>query len=157
MTSLTLTLLRFGLLALLWFFVLLVAGALRRDLIAPPETPLTASLPGADRSTAKSRPGRTRTAGRLLVVRQGSLAGTKLPLGTSPITVGRSPDCTLSINDDYASGHHARLSPSEGRWIVEDLGSTNGTWIDRTRITGPTVLEVGAPLRIGQTVIELRK
>ncbi|MDP3971572.1 MAG: FHA domain-containing protein [Candidatus Nanopelagicales bacterium] len=157
MSALALTLLRLGLLALLWFFVLLVASALRRDLIAPPETPLAAGLPGADRARSTSRQRRTRANARVLVVRQGSLAGTKLPLGTSPVTIGRSPDCTLSITDDYASGQHARLRPSEGRWIVEDLGSTNGTWIDRTRITGPTVLEVGAPLRIGQTVLELRK
>ncbi|MEI8083934.1 MAG: FHA domain-containing protein, partial [Actinomycetes bacterium] len=94
---------------------------------------------------------------RNLVVVDGSLKGTVLPLGTSTVTIGRAPDCTLVVDDDYASSHHARLYQSEGHWIIEDTGSTNGTWIERTRITGPTLIELGMPLRIGRTVFELRK
>ena len=80
-----------------------------------------------------------------------------LPLGSTAVTIGRASDCSLVIDDDFASSHHAKLFQAEGRWIVEDTGSTNGTWIGRTRITGPTVLEAGSPLRIGRTVVELRK
>ena len=82
---------------------------------------------------------------------------TVIPLGTEQITIGRAPDSTLIIDDDYASSRHARIYPAEGSWIVEDLGSTNGTWIDRSRITSPTVLQVGAPLRVGRTTLQIQK
>ena len=60
--------------------------------------------------------------------------------------------------DDYASSRHARIYPDrDGQWIVEDLGSTNGTYLDRSRLTTPTPIPLGAPIRIGKTVIELRK
>lgn len=153
MSELVLTLLRFGFLALLWVFVLGTVAVLRRDLAASADTGL--ALPGSRPAKRPGRPSRTRP--RSLVVVHGSLQGTVLPLGTTPITIGRAPDCALVLDDDYASGQHARLYQADGRWVVEDLGSTNGTWISRTRITGPTVLELGAPLRIGRTVIELRK
>ena len=94
---------------------------------------------------------------RKLTVVEGELAGTVVPLGTSPITVGRASDSTLVLEDDYASSRHARFFPSDGQWIVEDLGSTNGTWIDRTRLTGPTVLRVGAKVRVGRTTLQLQR
>ena len=97
------------------------------------------------------------SAPRKLTVIEGELSGTVVPLGNSPITVGRAPDSTLSLSDDYASSRHARFFPSDGQWIVEDLGSTNGTWIEKTRITGPTVLRVGAKVRIGRTTLQLQR
>lgn len=157
MSQLALTLLRFGFLLLLWAFVLFAISALRRDLAAPADAELrgTQTITGTPdqrkpRRQAKSTP-------RRLVVTEGSLAGTVVPLGSSPVTVGRAADSTIVLDDDYASSHHARLYPHETSWVVEDLGSTNGTWIDRTRVTGPTVLLIGQPLRIGRTVLELRK
>jgi pSer/pThr/pTyr-binding forkhead associated (FHA) protein len=105
---------------------------------------------------AKQKSGRRGTA-RTLALVEGSLAGTAINLGTTPITIGRSGDCTVIIDDDYASNHHARLSPQEGGWVIEDLGSTNGTYVQRTRVTGPMRVPVGTPIRIGKTVMELRK
>lgn len=153
MSELALTLLRFGFLALLWCFVLITVSALRRDLQAP-DTAAIATAPMRTRRKP-ARSGRIRP--RNLVVTQGSLQGTVLPLGSAPVTIGRAADNTLVVDDDYASSHHARLYQTEGRWIVEDVGSTNGTWIERNRITGPTLLEPGAPLRVGRTIFELRK
>ena len=95
--------------------------------------------------------------GSRLVVIEGPLQGTVIPLGDTQITIGRADDSTLVIEDDYASSRHARIYPAEGSWVVEDLGSTNGTWIDRTRITSPTVLPLGAPLRIGRTTLQIQK
>ena len=92
----------------------------------------------------------------MLVVTEGSLAGTKMGLGDYPITIGRANDSTLVITDDYASSKHARLTPRDGQWLVEDLGSTNGTYLDRAKVGGPTPVPIGAPIRIGKTVLELR-
>ena len=121
------------------------------------QAPDTAAIATAPMRTGRkpARSGRIRP--RNLVVTQGSLQGTVLPLGSAPVTIGRAADNTLVVDDDYASSHHARLYQTEGRWIVEDVGSTNGTWIERNRITGPTLLEPGAPLRVGRTIFELRK
>lgn len=155
MSELALTLLRFGFLLLLWLFVLLVVSALRRDLAAPSSAAVSTAGSATTREP-KSRKRRAKDTARKLVVVEGGLAGTVLPLGASPVTLGRAADCTLVLDDDYASSHHSRLYPHEGTWVIEDLGSTNGTWIDRTRVTGPTVLAMGQPLRIGRTVFELR-
>ena len=73
------------------------------------------------------------------------------------ITIGRSNDATLVLNDDYASSRHARLFPQDGQWIVEDLGSTNGTYLDRQKVTQPIPVPTGVPIRIGKTVLELRR
>ena len=81
----------------------------------------------------------------------------EIPLEGAQITLGRAPDSTIVIDDDYASSRHARIYESEGAWVAEDLGSTNGTWIDRTRLTTPTVLPIGAPLRVGRTTLVIQK
>jgi pSer/pThr/pTyr-binding forkhead associated (FHA) protein len=102
-------------------------------------------------------PKASKVKGTKLVVTEGPLAGTVVPLDGAQVTIGRAPDSTIVIDDDYASSRHARVYSSEGTWVVEDLGSTNGTWIERTRITTPTVLPVGAPLRVGRTTLQLQK
>ena len=82
---------------------------------------------------------------RKLVVTAGGLAGTRIGLGDQPITIGRADDSTLVLTDDYASTRHARLMPQDGQWFVEDLGSTNGTYLDRDKVTGPTPVPLGVP------------
>jgi pSer/pThr/pTyr-binding forkhead associated (FHA) protein len=161
MSELTLTVLRLGFLVLLWTFVLTLAGVMRSDLFGPrvtrSRTPKPATRPAtAAPKAAKPKGGRKGTARSLTVV-EGSLAGTSITLGETPITIGRSADCTVVIDDDYASNHHARISPHESGWMIEDLGSTNGTYVQRTRVTGAMSLPLGTPIRIGKTVMELRK
>ena len=160
MSELTLTVLRLGFLVLLWTFILTVAGVMRSDLFGPrvtrSRTPKPAARPASPGKAAKPKGGRKGTA-RTLTVVEGSLAGTSITLGTTPITIGRSADCTVVIDDDYASNHHARVSPHESGWMIEDLGSTNGTYVQRTRVTGAMSLPLGTPIRIGKTVMELRK
>ncbi|MDQ1727037.1 MAG: hypothetical protein QOK14_1082, partial [Frankiaceae bacterium] len=73
------------------------------------------------------------------------------------VTIGRADDSTLVLDDTYASTRHARLVQRDGQWYVEDLGSTNGTYLDRTRVTGPMPVPVGVPIRIGKTALELRR
>lgn len=146
-------------LALLWVFVLFAALAVRADLFGsrPPRVSPPGPL-GESRSRRQQRAGRggrVRAPARLVVV-EGSLAGTTLALGAGPVTIGRAPDSTLVLTDDYASNRHARLVPRDGQWLVEDLGSTNGTYLDRTKVSAPTAVPVGTPVRIGKTVLELR-
>lgn len=162
MTEFALTLLRLAFLGALWLFIIITIIALRRDLIQPREArPATSSRPAKAPRPAKPpkppKPAKHAKAGPALVVTEGPLAQTVIPLGTAQITLGRAPDSTLVIDDDYASSRHARLYPGDDGWIVEDLGSTNGTWIDRTRITSPTVLPPGVPLRIGRTTLQLQR
>ena len=72
------------------------------------------------------------------------------------VLIGRANDSTLVLTDDYASTRHARISLQDGMWLVEDLGSTNGTYLGHRKLDGPVPMEVGVPLRIGKTVLELR-
>nr|WP_275586489.1 FHA domain-containing protein [Geodermatophilus normandii] len=102
-------------------------------------------------------PGRKRGRGvRTLVVTAGPLTGTKITLGEQPILIGRADDSTLVLTDDFASSRHARLTNRGGQWYVEDLGSTNGTYLDQQRVQGPLLVAPGQPIRIGQTAMELR-
>lgn len=157
MSELALTLLRLGFLVLLWVAVFVIIGVLRRDLRAPREARAVAvsTAEPVPRSAAQRRGKRSR--GRKLLVVDGELKGTAVPLQSSVITIGRAPDSTLVLQDDYVSTHHARLYPSGQDWVVEDLGSTNGTWLNKTRVTTPTVLPVGATLRIGRTSMKIGK
>jgi hypothetical protein len=155
--ELVLTVARFGLLILLWIFVFAVVGVVRRDMFAGGRSRRVAAPPrggaAVARGSAKARKGR---AAHQLVVTAGQLAGTRISLGETQITIGRAEDSTLVITDDYASARHARLVPRAGQWFIEDLGSTNGTYLDRAKVTGPTPVPIGVPIRIGRTSLELR-
>jgi hypothetical protein len=154
-----LTVARFGFLILLWIFVFTVVGVIRRDLFAGARSSRLVAAPrGVGGSVAPGRPARVKRgrAARQLVVTAGQLAGTRITLGEAQITIGRAEDSTLVITDDYASARHARLAPRDGQWILEDLGSTNGTYLDRAKVTGPTPVPLGVPIRIGRTSLELR-
>ena len=169
MSELTVTVLRLGLLVLLWVFVLSVVGVLRHDLFGTKVVSRSAAPPRRERGTERrSEPRRPKAAPAAapkadravptkLVVTEGSLTGTVIALAQAPVLVGRSAECTLVLTDDYSSGRHCRIYPQDGRWFVEDLGSTNGTFIGRTRLTAPTPVEPGTQLRIGRTVLELRR
>ncbi len=158
MNDLTLTLIRVAFLAVLWLFVIAAIGVVRTDLLGGSGA---ASRRVRARQQAAPRPARPARSGRgtprLLVVTAGALKGTTLDLTQQQITLGRANDATLVLNDDYASSRHARIFPQDGQWIVEDLGSTNGTYLDRQKVTRPTPVPVGVPIRIGKTVLELRR
>lgn len=158
MSELLVTILRLGYLALLWIFVLTAIGVLRRDIYG---TRIFArgSMHPAKSAPAPARPQqqpRPRGVPTRLHVTGGRMSGTSMALGTTSITIGRDPSCTLVLDDTYASTRHARIFPDNGAWFVEDLGSTNGTYVGSERLYGSSSLPAGVPVRIGQTVIELR-
>jgi pSer/pThr/pTyr-binding forkhead associated (FHA) protein len=156
MSEFALTMMRLGFLVLLWIAVFSAIAVLRRDLAAPREARGVAVTPNAPVAQSSGRRGR-RSSGRKLTVVEGELKGTAVPLSTAVITIGRAPDSTIVLRDDYVSTKHARIYPSGSDWVVEDLGSTNGTWIGKTRIATPTVLEPGQDLRIGRTTMRIGK
>jgi hypothetical protein len=163
MNALTLTLIRVAFLAVLWLFVITAIGVVRTDLFGSSGTTKSRRARARQqraprqpqRPPRQPRPGRS--APRFLVVTDGALKGASVNLTEQQITLGRSNDATLVLNDDYASSRHARIFPQDGQWVVEDLGSTNGTYLDRQKVTRPTPVPVGVPIRIGKTVLELRR
>jgi len=161
MNELSLTIIRVAFLAVLWLFVIAAIGVVRTDLLGGPSTTTRRSRMRQAQAPRPSRPARPARAGRgsprTLVVTAGALKGTSLDLAQQQITLGRANDATLVLNDDYASSRHARIFPQDGQWIVEDLGSTNGTYLDRQKVTRPMPVPLGVPIRIGKTVLELRR
>jgi pSer/pThr/pTyr-binding forkhead associated (FHA) protein len=158
MSTLTLLLIRLAFLAILWLFVIAAVGVVRTDMFGVSGLGRKSKRQRQAKPARPSRPARGgRGEAHRLLVTSGALAGTSLGLTDQQITVGRANDATLVLNDDYASSRHARLFPQDGQWIVEDLGSTNGTYLDRQKVTQPTPVPVGVPIRIGKTVLELRR
>lgn len=155
MQGLVLQLTRAGFLMLLWLFIWSVLRVLRTDIYAPTGAVMVRRGLALRGPRAPGRQGRS-TGARYLVVVEGALAGTRINLGTQPVLIGRADDSTLVLTDDYASTRHARLSPRGGDWFVEDLGSTNGTYLDRSKVTTAVRVPVGTPVHVGKTVIELR-
>lgn len=173
MSELTITLLRLGYLVLLWVFVLAAIGVLRRDLYGtrivnrrlrrqggqagPPAAAVGRPAP-AVAADGRAQPFPKREVmPRRLVVTSGPLRGTTLPLGSSAILIGRAPSCTLVLDDDYSSSRHARVFPQDGEWYVEDLGSTNGTFLGRDKVEQPTAVRAGAQIKVGQSILELQR
>ncbi|KFI62053.1 hypothetical protein BCUN_3456 [Bifidobacterium cuniculi] len=186
-TELTFTVLKYAFLILLWLFVCLIARSLYRDVASfsprksrsrrrkdrqarrkaeaptpaaqPMRVPATGSLP-AQRATAPSAPTPTPAGGAqptLLVIIDGPLAGTSIPLGDDVITLGRAASNSVVLDDEFVSSHHARVyHDASGPWAIEDLRSTNGTVVNQQRIDSPTILAPRVPVRIGATTFELR-
>src|SRR5262245_40517092 len=166
MNQLTLDIIKLAFLAVLWLFVIAAVGVVRTDLFDQPASPRSQRRAARQQSrhnqpTGPARPQRPARHGRgtpkTLLVTGGSLTGTTIELGEQQITVGGAASSTLVLSDDYASTRHARLYPHNGEWVGEDLGSTNGTYLDRQKVTHPTPVPLGVPVRIGKTVLELRK
>lgn len=159
MPELVLQLTRAGFLILLWLFLYVALRVVWNDLSAA--SGMRPNLSLYPRGLLSRRggtvpPARGRMSPTQLVVTGGALAGTRISLDGRAILIGRADDSTLVLDDDYASTRHARLKFQGNDWFVEDLGSTNGTYLDRAKVTGPTRVPPGVPIRIGKTVIELR-
>ncbi len=158
MSELSLTIIRVAFLAVLWLFVIAAIGVVRTDLLGSASASRRPRQAPGFRPPRQARPPRPgRGSPRVLVVTAGALKGTSVDLNQQQITLGRANDATLVLRDDYASSRHARIFPQDGQWIVEDLGSTNGTYLDRQKVTRPTPVPLGVPIRIGKTVLELRR
>jgi len=156
-SELTLFLIRIAFLAILWIFVLSAISVIRSDMFG-------ARVPEAARGVEPRRekkgskpPPKRRGSPSHVIVTEGSNVGARAELEQAPILIGRGSDAGIRLDDDYVSTRHARIAASGDQWFVEDLGSTNGTYIGTVRITQPTTLTLGTQVRIGKTILELRK
>ena len=171
MSELTLLLLRIGFLVLMWFFVFAVVYSLRADLFGvrvrkmpqgeaaaatAPAKP--AAAPAKPKAAPRSKPGGPATTSSVtkLVITSGPKAGLEVPLGSEPMSIGRSSESGLVIRDDYTSSHHARLLLWGEQWMLQDLDSTNGTFLNGERVGAPVSVAVGASIKVGATTFELR-
>jgi FHA domain len=155
-SPLALQLMRFGFLVLLWLFVLATVRVVRSDLRSSGQSRISLPPPARRRNrNAMNLPLPDRGPSQL-VVTDGGLKGTRINLTGAPVLIGRANDSTLVLTDDYASTRHARISVHQGHWYVEDLGSTNGTYVGQRKLETAQPLEIGVPVRIGKTVVELR-
>lgn len=171
MGELTLLLLRLGFLLILWAFIFAIVYALRSDLFgdrvrrmpaggAPAAEPAPQVADVAPKQAAPAPGGASGGASggaRRVVITSGAKAGLELELDDQPLTIGRSGDSGLVIRDDYTSTHHARLMLWGDDWVVQDLDSTNGTFLDGRRVTTPTPVPLGSTVKIGTTSFELRR
>ncbi|GGF47461.1 FHA domain-containing protein [Marmoricola endophyticus] len=156
MSELTLLLIRFAYLAVLWIFVLSAVSVVRTDLFGARSARREAEGgKSAKRQPKAARPRRGDP--RSVVIVQGDNRGEVISLELAPLLIGRGSDAAIRLDDDYVSTRHARIATDQTQWYVEDLGSTNGTYVGSTRITQPTTLTLGSQVRIGKTILELRK
>lgn len=157
MSELTLTLIKLGFLAVLWLFVLSAVSVIRSDIFGTkaPSTP----RPAKQKSTpVKTKPRKApRGNPTKLQVVDGPNAGQSVPLSDGPILLGRGTDAAIRLDDDYVSTRHARFATNGEQWFVEDLGSTNGTYLGSQRITTPIPIGLGIQVRLGKTIVELQK
>jgi pSer/pThr/pTyr-binding forkhead associated (FHA) protein len=159
MSELTLMLIRFAYLAILWIFVLSAVSVVRSDMFGARVESAPRADRRAERKAARNRkpPRRPRGAPTHVAIVDGANAGETISVDGAPLLIGRGSDAAIRLDDDYVSTRHARIASSGDEWFVEDLGSTNGTYVGAHRLTQPTSLQLGTQIRIGKTTLELRK
>jgi hypothetical protein len=150
-----LTILKFCLLGLLYLFLARVVRAVYREL--SPDRPLPAAAGNGSRlGRGRNRGKRTDQPAKPYKLKMIDPATSQVfPLGEE-VTIGRAPGCSVPLADDtYVSQLHARIYVRDGKPFVEDLGSTNGTFLNRDRLSKTMPLRRGDKLQIGQTVLEI--
>lgn len=165
MGELTLLILRIAFLVILWAFVFAIVYALRSDLFGQKvrrmpaqQAAAVAAAPAA--APVAPRPAPAPAAGgvaKRLVITSGAKEGLEIDLPDEQLTIGRSSESGLVIRDDYTSTHHARLLLWPDGWVIQDLDSTNGTYLNGERVTLPTPVPLNTPVKIGTTSFELRR
>jgi pSer/pThr/pTyr-binding forkhead associated (FHA) protein len=146
-----LTILKVLFLALLYLFIARAIRVIYLDLVGP-RAPQRAQV-----QTSTPAPRRKRAQPRELVVTEADGVARTFPMAAEPLQIGRSDACQVILQDTYASQMHARVFPKDGEWFVEDLGSTNGTYLNRVKVSDPSAVGAGDEIRIGKTTLEVRR
>ena len=157
MSEIALTVIKVLFLALLWLFILSAVSVIRSDLfgktVTAPDQPRAQELESPPPPPRKTK--RSRGDPRIVMITGGNQAGMSAELAGGVVLIGRGADCQLILDDDYVSTRHARIVASESGIYVEDLGSTNGSYVNGQRITAPTSVTLADTVRIGKTVMKL--
>jgi len=148
-----LTILKFCFLALLYLFFIRVVRAVWTEVTAPPPAAAVAPVPTA---TRRERGTSKRAVAHLRVVEPADQRGRTYDVADE-LTIGRAAGCQIPLDDSYASQLHARLFRRNGDLLVEDLGSTNGTFLNRKKVSSAVPIRKGDRLQVGKTVLELTK
>jgi pSer/pThr/pTyr-binding forkhead associated (FHA) protein len=157
MSELTLFLIKISYLAILWIFVLSAVSVVRSDMFGARVAQGGTREATAPKTRRQAKPKTRKGSPTHVLVGDGANQGERADLSEAPILIGRGNDAAIRLDDDYVSTRHARIASNGDQWFVEDLGSTNGTYIGSARITQPTTLTLGTQIRIGKTLLELRK
>ncbi|MDN5570571.1 MAG: FHA domain-containing protein [Propionibacteriaceae bacterium] len=153
MSELLVLALKFAFLGLLWVFILFCGNIIRTDLFGR-RVPVADTAPAPPAAAVPARRQR-RNAAKLpttLRITRGKQQGLTMELGEA-LRIGRATDCQLILDDDYVSTRHARIFRTERGYLVEDLGSTNGTYLNDERISSPVPFTTSDTLRIGRTLL----
>lgn len=155
-----LTVLKICLLILLYLFFLRVLRAVWAEvngpaLAADPEPVVAAAAPTRGRSRSSRGSKRNAVPVKLSVLEPAERGGTEFTIGPE-VTIGRSAGCSIVFDEQYVSSVHTRVFTREDQVFVEDLGSTNGTWINGVRAVGQMPVRVGDRVQIGNVILELR-
>jgi len=175
MSDLALFLVRTGFLVVLWIFVFSILGVIRADLfgqkvvsrVAEANQPVVVSAPVIPAAPLNNSPETSDAlpivdAGELqilpsrLVLTAGPRKGQELRLDRREVSIGRAENADLVIRDEFASTHHAKLVLMNGEWLIQDLNSTNGTFVNGKRVGTPLVVKANTPVQVGNSVFELR-
>jgi len=149
--------LKLCLLALLYLFFFRVVRAVWAELRPTPPVPaggMTAPAAAPARKRRKEVKNAVQT--RQLLLREPVELAGKTWLLAGEVSIGRAAGCQVTIDDTYASQIHARVFTRDNQWQIEDLGSTNGTWLNRHKVSGPMVIKPGDVVQIGNTVMEMQ-
>lgn len=148
MSDLIVAVIRIVFILCLWIFVYMIADIIRRDMFG--RKVKASSLP---RSLDPLPAGQS--APTVFSVTQGEQQGMSIPVAET-INLGRSADSTFILEDDYASSRHAQLVRQDPTtWLLADLNSTNGTFVNGRRVTDPVRVSTGDVIRIGRTLMRL--
>ena len=164
MSELALLLVRIGFVAVLWIFIFSLLSVIRADIYGRRVIRSVAQQSGSSVSNVDTGDNpEIETEGEVeaggpshLYVITGVSAGSKIPLDKRELFIGRAPSCELIVTDEFASSQHAKVVHIGGDWVIQDLDSTNGTFVDGVRIQTPEVLRMNIPVRVGKTTFELR-
>jgi pSer/pThr/pTyr-binding forkhead associated (FHA) protein len=143
-------------LLLLYVFVARAVRTVARDVLRAPAPARAAAPRPAARPTAPTGPRKSRAQPRELVVHVPDGRPRVLPLD-GEIRFGRAATCTVVLGDTYVSEQHARVYRDGEEWVVADMGSTNGTFLNQAKVSAPAPLAPGDQLGIGKTVVEVRR
>ena len=154
MPVIVLDLLKYAFLVILYLFIARAVRAIYVELRPPARN---TAVKAAPQPISRQPSRRAKKAPARVVLVEGTSSGGKTFDLTDELLIGRADKCQIVLTDSYASQMHARIFSKDGTFMIEDLGSTNGTYLNRHKVTTPTQLGRGDQVKIGKTVMELRK